>query len=119
MNITTTGADVRWSPVCSATELARGESLALHVSGHAVALFRTCDGELFALADLDPHASSDGPAALSAGRMASRRDVPVVVAPSGRRFELARGLCVDGGASVTPFPVRITDGAVEVAVPAA
>lgn len=119
MSLTTTGTDVRWSPVCAAAELARGQTLGLHVAGHAVAVFRTCDGEVFALADVDPHAPSDGPAALSAGQLASRRDVPVVVAPSGRRFELARGICVDGGASVTPFPVRITDGAVEVAVPAA
>ncbi len=118
MTVTTTRADVRWSPVCSAAEPGRGQTLALHVDGHAVALFRTCDGELFALADVDPHAEAE-PAPLSAGRLASRRDVPVVIGPSGRRFELARGLCVDGGASATPFPVRITDGAVEVAVPAA
>lgn len=112
MSVTTTGSDLRWSPVCSVASLERGQSLALHVDGHAVALFRTCDGEVFALADAR--------GALSAGRLASRRDLPVVVeAESGRHFDLARGTCVDGGESVQPFPVRITDGAVEVAVPAA
>ena len=111
MSVTTTGSDLRWSPVCSATSLAKGQALGLHVQGHAVAVFRTCDGEVFALAD------DDG--SLAAGRLTSRRDVPVVAVSSGRRFELARGVCVDGGAPVTPFPVRITDGAVEVAVPAA
>ena len=112
MSVTTTATDLRWSPVCSVASLARGQALGLHVDGRAVAVFRTCDGEVFALAD------DDG--ALSAGTLASRRDVPVVVAEgSGQRFELPRGTCVDGGASVTPFPVRITDGAVEVAVPAA
>ncbi|MHA3704079.1 nitrite reductase (NAD(P)H) small subunit [Jatrophihabitans sp. YIM 134969] len=121
MTATTTRTDVRWSPVCSAAEPARGQAIGLHVGGHAVALFRTHDGELFALSDVDPHAGPEARAgALSAGRLASRRDVPTVVAvASGRQFELARGTCVDGCASVTPFPVRVTDGAVEVAVPAA
>ena len=118
---TTTGADMRWSPVCSSASLARGQVLGLHVAGNPVALFHTWDGELFALADIDPHAEPDAcHGSLSAGVLASRRDVPVVVAAaSGRRFELARGVCVDGGEAVTPFPVRVTDGAVEVAVPAA
>lgn len=117
----TTGVDVRWSPVCAAASLTPGQALALHVAGQPVAVFRTHDGELFALADVDPHADADtGHGSLSAGRLASRRDVPVVVAAaSGRRFELARGICIDGGAPATPFAVRVTDGAVEVAVPAA
>ena len=121
MPVTTTGSDLHWCAVCTATELARGHALGLHVRGHALAVFRTCDGELFALADLDPHAEPDEQhGALSNGRLASRRDVPVVVAAgSGHRFELARGTCVDGCASVSAFPVRVTDGAVEVAVPAA
>ena len=112
---TTTPAASRWRPVCAARSLPKGGAIGLHVAGHPVAVFRTCDGELFALADVDPEA--DAP--LSTGQLASRRDVPVVVGPSGRRFELARGVCVAGGAAVASFPVRVTDGAVEVALPAA
>lgn len=111
MSVTTTESDLHWSPVCSVASLPKGQALGLHLHGHAVAVFRTCDGEVFALADHDGR--------LSAGRLTSRRDVPVVAVSSGERFELARGVCVDGGAAVMPFPVRITDGAVEVAVPAA
>lgn len=108
-----------WSAVCTAADLARGQTLALHVHGQALALFHTHDGELFALADHDPHEPAErGRRALSAGRLTSRRDLPVVLARSGRHFDLARGTCVDGGTAVAAFPVRVTDGAVEVAVPA-
>lgn len=99
-------ARTRWSAICAATALRPGQALALHVGGEPVAVFRTCDGEWFALGDRT----------LAGGTLAFRRDLPVVVAASGARYDLASGACVDGGEAVRAFPVRVVDGAVEIAL---
>jgi nitrite reductase (NADH) small subunit len=102
-----------WSTVCTLAELEVGRGASALVNGHAVALFRTEDDEVFALGNRDP-GSRDG--LLSRGMVGVRDGIPFVGSTRHRRaFDLRSGHSLDGvGPSVPSYQVRLVDGVIQV-----
>ncbi|TDD70523.1 nitrite reductase small subunit NirD [Jiangella aurantiaca] len=109
--------DVRaWTVVCRFDRLLPERGVAALVGGEQVAIFRTHDGALFALANRDPFSDAY---VLSRGIVGSRGAVPTVASPMHKQvFSLVTGECLDEpGVAVPVYEVRVRDGDVEVAVP--
>jgi nitrite reductase (NADH) small subunit len=89
---------------------------ALLADGTQVAVFRTHDGEVYALANHDPFS---GAPVLSRGIVGDRAGHPVVVSPIYKQaFDLRTGRCVeDEQVSVAVFGVQVVDGMVLVGSP--
>jgi len=103
-----------WVTVCPYLRLEPERGVAALVGGIQVALFRTFDGELYAIDNLDPVA---GAHVLSRGIVGTRDGAPTVASPLHKQvYDLRTGARLDGeGAPVRTFPVRCRDGVVEVA----
>ena len=78
-----------------------------------VAVFRTFDGALHAVANIDPFS---GAAVLSRGIVGDRGGVAVVTSPIYKQsFDLTTGCCLDDPAvSLAVYPVRVFEGIVQV-----
>jgi nitrite reductase (NADH) small subunit len=100
-----------WQPVCPLVTLPveRGVTALLH--GTSVAVFRSFEDRVYALANHDPY---DRVAPLARGIVGMRGDVPFVASPQHRHaFDLRTGVCLDDpGVSVASYPVRVVDGTV-------
>ncbi|HET9118537.1 MAG TPA: nitrite reductase small subunit NirD [Pseudonocardiaceae bacterium] len=107
---------VRWTPVCRYADLIPERGVAALVEGAAVAIFRTHDGALHALSNLDPFSNAS---VLSRGIVGDRGGRPTVASPIYKQvFELATGTCLDDPTvSITTYPVRVVGGIVEVSSP--
>ncbi|MGH3935123.1 MAG: nitrite reductase small subunit NirD [Pseudonocardiaceae bacterium] len=105
-----------WTAVCRYDDIIPERGVAALVDGMAVAVFRTHDGTVFALSNLDPFS---GASVLSRGIVGDRGGRPTVASPIYKQvFELATGLCLDDpNVSVPTYPVRVVDGVVEVGPP--
>ena len=105
-----------WTPVCAADAIPLEGGVAALVDGQAVAVFRTHDGSVHALGNIDPfsHAS-----VLSRGIVGSRGEVPVVSSPMYKQaFDLRTGRCLDDEVvSVPAYDVAVVDGRVLVGAP--
>ncbi|MCP3802546.1 nitrite reductase small subunit NirD [Allokutzneria sp. A3M-2-11 16] len=105
-----------WLRICPEARLwpERG-SAALLPDGGQVALFRTTDGAVHAVGNLDP---CTGAAVLSRGILGDRAGRPVVISPMLKHtFDLSTGECVDDPLVAIPvYPARVVDGVIEVAV---
>ncbi|RJQ72834.1 nitrite reductase (NAD(P)H) small subunit [Pseudonocardiaceae bacterium YIM PH 21723] len=103
-----------WYPLCSvdALEPERGVA-ALLPDGTQIAIFRTHDDTVFALANQDPFT---GAMVLSRGIVGDKAGRPVVCSPMYKQaFDLRTGECLDDPArNVTQYPVRVVDGVLEV-----
>ena len=101
-----------WHPVVAEAEFpADGKATAI-LNGWHVMIAKTDDG-YHAVNDRCTHAASH----LSGGRI---RRGAVMCPLHGARFELATGKCIGGTyRDLRIFPVRVTDGQIEVAVPEA
>jgi nitrite reductase (NADH) small subunit len=106
----------QWIAVCRYDDLIPERGVAALVDGEAVALFRTHDGALHALSNLDPFSNAS---VLSRGIVGDRGGRPMVASPIYKQvFELATGMCLDDPTvSVRTYPVRLVDGIVEVCSP--
>ncbi|HEX8758906.1 MAG TPA: nitrite reductase small subunit NirD [Pseudonocardiaceae bacterium] len=106
----------RWAVVCRYGDIIPERGVAALVDGVAVAVFRTHDGALFALSNLDPFS---GASVLSRGIVGDREGSATVASPIYKQaFELATGLCLDDpSVSVPTYPVRVVDGIVEIGPP--
>ncbi len=110
--MTTTGT---WTSVCRFAELEVERGAAALVHGHAVAIFRTHDGAVYALANQDPFSRAS---VLARGIVGTRsvdgEDVPFVASPMHKHgFDLRTGRCLDEeGVAVATFEVRVVDGVV-------
>ncbi|MCX9191605.1 nitrite reductase (NAD(P)H) small subunit [Carbonactinospora thermoautotrophica] len=104
----------RWVPVCMFDDLLPERGVAAMVAGEQVAVFRTYDGSLFAIGNLDPFS---GAYVLSRGIVGTRGEVPTVASPMYKQvFDLRTGVCLDDPrVSVPVYPIRCRDGVVEVA----
>jgi nitrite reductase (NADH) small subunit len=104
---------VRWTPVCRYDTLMPERGVAALVDGVAVAVFRTYDGALYALSNLDPFSNAS---VLSRGIVGDRGGRPTVASPLYKQvFDLATGVCLDDpNVSVPTYPVRLVNGIVEV-----
>lgn len=102
--------------VCPLDRLEPDRGIAALVDGVQVALFRTSDGEIFAVGNRDP---ISGAYVMSRGIVGSRGDAPTVASPLHKQvYDLRTGDCLDLPAVQLPaYPVRVTDtSVVEVAV---
>jgi nitrite reductase (NADH) small subunit len=109
-------AESTWIDVCGYDDLIPERGVAALVGGHQVAVFRTFDGELFALSNRDPFS---GAYVLARGILGTRGPVPTVASPMYKQvFDLRTGRCLDDPQrAVRAFRVRRTRaGRVEVAV---
>jgi nitrite reductase (NADH) small subunit len=102
--------------VCTVETVPLEGGVAALVDGAAVAVFRTHDGAVFALSNVDPFS---GASVLSRGIVGSRGDVPVVSSPMYKQaFDLRTGACLDDDAvRVTAYDVSVVDGVVLVGAP--
>jgi nitrite reductase (NADH) small subunit len=109
----TAQVQAQWTPVCRYDDLIPERGIAALVGGVAVAVFRTYDGELYALSNLDPFSKAS---VLSRGIVGDRGGRPTVASPIYKQvFELATGICLDDpSVSVPTYPVRLVGGIVEV-----
>ena len=102
-------------PVCARERIDRDSGVAALVDGHAVAVFRTHDDEVFALANHDPFG---GAGVLARGIVGTRLvdgvDVPFVASPLHKQaFDLRTGQCLDDPAvAVAAYEVVVEDGMV-------
>jgi nitrite reductase (NADH) small subunit len=103
--------DDTWCEVCGYDDLLPERGVRALVDDEHVALFRTYDGEVLALADVDPFS---GASVLSRGIVGTKADVPVVASPMFKQsFDLRTGACVDDpSVQVAVYPTRVVDGRV-------
>jgi nitrite reductase (NADH) small subunit len=104
----------QWITVCRFDELIPERGVAALVDGAPVAVFRTHQGTLYALSNVDPFSRAS---VLSRGIVGDREGRATVASPIYKQvFELATGICLDDpGVSVPTYPIRVVDGVVEVA----
>jgi nitrite reductase (NADH) small subunit len=104
-----------WVTVCAFDDLLPERGVAALVGAVQVAVFRTFDDELYAIGNVDPFT---GASVLSRGIVGSRAGQPTVASPLHKQvFDLGTGACLDDDATrVASYPVRCTDGTVEVLV---
>jgi nitrite reductase (NADH) small subunit len=107
---------VNWQQICEFDLLAPEYGLPALIRDHAVAVFRTHDGELFAVGNVDPFC---GAGVMSRGIVGDRDGEPTVASPMLKQvFSLRTGQCLDDPAARLPvYPVRRRADVVEVAVP--
>jgi len=111
---------LRWETVCLLDRLLpeRGAAALLAAGGEPVqvALFRTADGMVHAIGNVDPFS---GAAVLSRGIVGDRGGVPTVASPVFKQvFSLVTGECLDEPAIRVPvYPVRVADGWLQVGLP--
>ncbi|MBE1536451.1 nitrite reductase small subunit NirD [Actinomadura algeriensis] len=105
-----------WSDVCAYADLIPERGVCAMIGGTQVAVFRTFDGDLYALSNLDPFS---GAHVLSRGILGTRDGVPTVASPMYKQvFDLRTGVCLDDPRVALPaYGVRRAGGRVEVAVP--
>lgn len=100
-----------YTPVCALDRLPREAGVCALVEGHAVAVFRTHDDEVFALGNYDPFSRAS---VLARGIVGTRGDVPFVASPMHKQgFDLRTGQCFDDAAVRVPtYDVAVRDGTV-------
>jgi nitrite reductase (NADH) small subunit len=105
-----------WTPVCRGEDLMVERGAAALIGARQVALFRTFDGELYALDNRDPFT---GVHVLARGIVGSRGDVPTVASPLHKQvFDLRTGTCLDDpDVAVASYPVRDRAGLIEIWTP--
>ncbi|HZN75965.1 MAG TPA: nitrite reductase small subunit NirD [Micromonosporaceae bacterium] len=103
----------QWILICQYQRLEPERGVAALVGGTQVAIFRTFDGDLYAIGNLDP---CSGAHVLSRGIVGTRDGAPTVASPMHKQvFDLRTGQCLDKpGVAVPTHPVRCRDGQVEV-----
>lgn len=101
------------TPVCAADAIPLEGGVAALVDGAAVAVFRTHDGSVFAIGNVDPFS---GASVLSRGIVGNRGDAPVVSSPMYKQaFDLRTGQCLDDDSVRVPaYAVSVVDGVVHV-----
>ena len=111
--MTITATIAYWTAVCEYDRLEAERGVAALVDGVQVAIFRTFDGELFAIGNRDPIA---GAQVMSRGIVGTRGGVPTVASPLHKQvYDLRTGECLDSpGVSVPTYPIRLDGNTVEV-----
>ncbi|MFZ5875927.1 MAG: nitrite reductase small subunit NirD [Nitrospirota bacterium] len=100
----------RFVTVAAAADLPPGGSLAVRVEDVPVALFNV-SGTVHAVENVCPHAG----AALARGARTGPGGEVVICPFHGWRFDVRTGRCLQvPSEAVRTFPVRVTDGAIEV-----
>lgn len=105
-----------WSAVCRLEQIEVDGGVTALVDGAAVAIFRTHDGNVYAMSNYDPWAHAS---VLARGIVGTRGDVPVVASPMYKQvFDLRTGQCLDDAeVRVQTYDVRVEEGTVLVGPP--
>jgi nitrite reductase (NADH) small subunit len=103
-------------PVCRLDQIEVEGGVTALVEGAAVAIFRTHDGNVYAMSNYDPFSRAS---VLSRGIIGTRGDIPFVASPMHKQaFDLRTGQCLDDAAVRVPtYDVQVTDGLVHVGRP--
>jgi nitrite reductase (NADH) small subunit len=105
-----TAPPARRATLCRVEDIPVGLGRAFHVAGHAVAVFRSRTGSVFAVANRCPHRG--GP--LADGMMVGDQ---VVCPLHAFRFDGSTGACDQAGTcGVTTYPVEVANGSVRIAL---
>jgi nitrite reductase (NADH) small subunit len=112
----TGSAEPCWQTVCRYDRLLPERGVAALLGEVQVAIFRAHDGAVHAIGNIDPFS---GAAVLSRGIVGDRAGVATVASPVYKQaFDLVTGQCLDDPAVAVPvYPVRVTDGLLEVWLP--
>lgn len=102
-----------WVNVIAESELPVEVGVPALVGGAPVAVFRTFDGGVYALSNLDP---KTGASVMARGIVGSRGDVPTVASPLYKHvFDLQTGRCLDDDSfALVTYEVRVQGGVVQV-----
>ena len=105
-----------WVAVCRYEQLLPERGVAALIDGRQIAIFRTFDGALHAIDNLDPYARAQ---VLARGIVGTRGDAPTVASPLHKQvYDLRTGHCLDRPElAVRTYPIRCRDGTVEVRCP--
>ncbi|MFC5263654.1 nitrite reductase small subunit NirD [Kribbella qitaiheensis] len=97
--------------VCAYDALLPERGVAALVGDRQIAVFRTYDGEVYALGNQDPVSGAN---VMSRGIVGSRGDVPTVASPMFKEvYDLRTGVCLDDPeVSIPTYRVRVADGQV-------
>ncbi|REF00228.1 nitrite reductase small subunit NirD [Thermomonospora umbrina] len=97
----------RWHDVCGLDDLMPERGACALIEGVQVAIFRTFDGELFALSNYDPFS---GAYVIARGILGTRGGVPTVASPMFKDvFDLRTGQALDDAdVALRSFEVRLT-----------
>jgi nitrite reductase (NADH) small subunit len=103
-------------PICRVEDIEVDGGVAAFIDGVAVAIFRTHDGNLYAMSNYDPFS---GASVLARGILGTRGGIPFVASPMHKQaFDLRTGQCLDDAAvRVTTYDVRVDDGTVLIGQP--
>src|SRR3954447_16338873 len=107
----------RWHEVCALEDLIEGAGVGALVGGRQIALFLV-HGRVYALDNFDPASRAN---VLSRGLTGNLQGERVVASPVYKHhYVLTSGRCVeDATFNVSVYPTRVTEGRVQVEVPAA
>jgi nitrite reductase (NADH) small subunit len=105
-----------WTPVCRIDQIEVEGGVSALVGGATVAIFRTHDGNVYAMSNYDPCSRAS---VLARGIIGTRGGTPFVASPMHKQaFDLRTGQCLDDAAVRVPtYDVRIDEGMVLVGPP--
>ncbi len=103
----------QWTAVCPLDDIVPNTGVCALIGGLQVAVFRTDDDRVYALANHDPFSKAN---VLSRGIVGDIKGELVVASPVYKQhFSLATGQCIeDEAVKVTSFPARVDNGMVQV-----
>ncbi|MCW2795303.1 nitrite reductase small subunit NirD [Nocardioides sp.] len=109
-------ASSTYTEVCRLADIEVEGGVAALVEGAAVAIFRTHDGNVYAMSNFDPMSRAS---VLSRGILGTRGDIPFVTSPMFKQaFDLRTGQCLDDAAvRIQTYDVQVVDGTVLVGDP--
>jgi nitrite reductase (NADH) small subunit len=107
---------MKWQQVCRAERLQPECGVPALLGEQTVAVFRTVDGELFAVGNVDPFC---GAGVMSRGIVGDRGGEPTVASPMLKQvFSLRTGRCLDDPETQLPtYAIRLHEDVVEVGLP--
>ncbi|MFZ5559989.1 MAG: nitrite reductase small subunit NirD [Pseudomonadota bacterium] len=99
--------------VCRVDDLAPGIGVCALVNGRQVAIFRLCNGDIFAVGNYDPFSAAN---VISRGLTGDLKGRKVVASPVYKQhFDLATGECLeDASVSLPVYTVQVEGGRVSV-----
>ncbi len=111
MTAPSTAEHATYTTVCRIDDIEVEGGVCALVDGEAIAIFRTHDGNIYAISNLDPCSSAS---VLSRGIVGTRGEVPFVASPMHKQaFDLRTGQCLDDAAVRVPtYDVQVTRGTV-------
>jgi nitrite reductase (NADH) small subunit len=103
----------QWTAVCTLDDIVPNSGVCALIGGQQVAVFRTDDDRVYALANHDPFSNAN---VLSRGIVGDIKGELVVASPVYKQhFSLATGQCIeDAAVKVISFAARVTKAMVEV-----